>query len=86
MLLVPNHQIIVPNTIDISTSVEVINYDASDIIYIELYGDSIMCGLDPDLVDHECGCTNRNIQARVPQPPARLLEIFLPQQIGRAHV
>ena len=79
MLLVPNHQIIVPNTIDISTSVEVINYNANDIIYIELYGDSIMCGLDPDLVDDDCGCTDRNIQARVPQPPARLLEIFLPQ-------
>ena len=79
MLLVPNHHVIVPTTTDLAVETESVRHDSNDVVYIELYGDSIMCGRDPDLFDDPCGCSPRNIIGRVPQPPSRLIEIFLPQ-------
>jgi lysophospholipase L1-like esterase len=79
VLLVPNHRVIVPTTTDLAVEVNGIVHDPADRVYIELYGDSIMCGSDPDLADDPCGCNSRSIEGRVPQPPARLIETFLPQ-------
>jgi Concanavalin A-like lectin/glucanases superfamily/GDSL-like Lipase/Acylhydrolase family/Interleukin-like EMT inducer len=79
VLLVPNHHVIVPNTTDLAVETESAAHDGNDIVYIELYGDSIMCGRDPDLFDDPCGCSPRSTIGRVPQPPSRLIEIFLPQ-------
>lgn len=79
MLLVPNHRVIVPTTTDLAIEVTGVAHQLDDLVYIELYGDSIMCGSDPDLEDDPCGCSSKNIKGRVPQPPARLIETFLPQ-------
>ncbi len=79
MLLVPNHRVIVPTTTDLAIEVTGVAHQLSDLVYVELYGDSIMCGSDPDLEDDPCGCSSKNIKGRVPQPPARLIETFLPQ-------
>lgn len=81
MLLVPNHKVIVPKTYDISFTVDEIKSSVEDIIYIELFGDSIMCGRDPDLLPPQGGvCSNNDIiTGRVVQPPSDLLPLFLPQ-------
>lgn len=80
-LLVPNHHAIVPETRDIAIfSPSMVSTD-QDVFYIELFGDSIMCGKDPDLASPRCGvCSNADpISGRVPQPPGRLINFFLPQ-------
>ena len=80
-LLVPNHHVIVPNTADIAFTANTVSSGLTDTIQIELFGDSIMCGRDPDVAAPLCGvCSPGDPDiARVPEPPARLLEIFLPQ-------
>ena len=62
------------NVASISSSID-------DFIHIELFGDSIMCGRDPDSLAPRCGvCNNEDtITARVPEPPAQLLTRLLPQ-------
>jgi len=80
-LLVPNHHVIVPDTTDIAFTANVVSSGTTDTIQIELFGDSIMCGRDPDVAAPLCGVCDPidPDTARVPEPPARLLEIFLPQ-------
>lgn len=80
-LHVPNHHVIVPDVNDIAIRTTQISSTDADLIYIELFGDSILCGRDPDLPAPECGvCSNTNPTiSRVAQPPARLIEFFLPQ-------
>ena len=80
-LLVPNHHVIVPETRDLAIRTTSIQSQAQDRIYIELFGDSIMCGRDPDALDPVCGvCSNVDMtSARVAQPPGSLIEFFLPQ-------
>ena len=80
-LHVPNHHVIVPDVNDVAIKTTQILSTDDDKIYIELFGDSILCGRDPDLPAPECGvCSNTNpIVSRVAQPPASLIEFFLPQ-------
>jgi len=80
-LLVPNHHVIVPETQDLVIQTTSIQSQAQDRIYIELFGDSIICGRDPDVFDPLCGvCSNvDSVTARVAQPPGALIEFFLPQ-------
>lgn len=80
-LHVPNHHVIVPEVNDVGIRTTQILSTADDLIYIELFGDSILCGRDPDLPAPECGvCANADpISSRVAQPPGRLIEFFLPQ-------
>lgn len=72
---------IVPETHDLAIQTTSIQSQESDRIYIELFGDSIICGQDPDAVEPLCGvCSNVDaVSSRVAQPPGRLLEFFLPQ-------
>ena len=80
-LLVPNHHVIVPETQDLAIQTTSIQSQEQDRIYIELFGDSIICGRDPDVLDPLCGvCSNEDTtSARVAQPPGALIEFFLPQ-------
>lgn len=80
-LLVPNHHVIVPETQDLAIQTTSIQSQEKDRIYIELFGDSIICGRDPDVLDPLCGvCSNvDSVSARVAQPPGALIEFFLPQ-------
>jgi lysophospholipase L1-like esterase len=80
-LLVPNHHVIVPETQDLVIQTTSIQSQEQDRIYIELFGDSIMCGRDPDAMDPICGVCNSAdpSSARVAHPPGNLLELFLPQ-------
>jgi hypothetical protein len=77
VITVPNHHAIVPITRDIG--VELKPSSISQVFKIQLFGDSILCGRDPDLIDPICGCTPADLSGAVPQPPSRLLEVFLPQ-------
>ena len=80
-LLVPNHHVIVPETQDLAIQTTSIQSQEQDRIYIELFGDSIICGRDPDVLDPLCGvCSNvDSTSARVAQTPGALIEFFLPQ-------
>lgn len=80
MLIVPNHHVIVPQTKDIAFHVDEIKSTDKDIIYVELFGDSIMCGRNPDEAPPAGGvCNNNVITGRVTQPPGELISLFLPQ-------
>lgn len=80
-LLVPNHHVVVPDTKDRAIFTTSMGSTDEDIFYVELFGDSIMCGKDPDLPTPRCGvCSNADpITGRVPQPPGKLINFFLPQ-------
>ena len=79
MLIVPNHHVIVPITNDIGISAIGNSNFVAATFRVDLFGDSILCGRDPDLIDPECGCSPSDLSGAVPQPPNRLLEVFLPQ-------
>lgn len=81
MLVVPNHHAIVPITKDVGVAAIFNTSATKHTIFVDLFGDSILCGRDPDLIDPECGCSYQDLEGAVPQPPSRLLEIFLPQYI-----
>lgn len=80
-LLVPNHHVIVPDTKDRAIFTTSVGSAEEDIFYVELFGDSVMCGKDPDLPTPRCGvCSKADpIIGRVPQPPGKLINFFLPQ-------
>jgi lysophospholipase L1-like esterase len=80
MLIVHNHHVIVPQFEDLGFVANAITPNNSDTISIELFGDSIMCGRDPDRTPPAGGvCSGDYITARVPDPPDQLLAKFLPQ-------
>ncbi len=83
MIIVPNHHKIVPITRDIGAEVSSNNKWKSSDFKVQLFGDSILCGRDPDLIDPDCGCGHPSyyggLTGAVPQPPSKLLEVFLPQ-------
>ena len=80
VLVVGNQHIVVPNLEDLAFVANAVPTTASDTIHIELYGDSIMCGRNPDRDPPPGGvCSGDMITGRVPMPPAELLEAFLPQ-------
>lgn len=81
MLIVPNHHVIVPQTRDIAFQINEIKAKSSDVIYIELFGDSIVCGRDPDQIPPADGVCSVNdiVAGRVNQPPGELITILLPQ-------
>ena len=79
MLVVHNHHVIVPQFEDLAFTANAITQD-SNTIKIELFGDSIMCGRDPDRTPPPGGvCAGDFVTARVPDPPDELLHKFLPQ-------
>ncbi|CAB4221233.1 SGNH hydrolase-type esterase domain containing protein [uncultured Caudovirales phage] len=79
--LISNHLVIVPETNDIAMNTTSVSSTVRDYIHIELFGDSIMCGRDPDELVPAMGVCSKNdqITARVPEPPARLLTLLMPQ-------
>ena len=79
--LISNHIVIVPDTKDIAMNTKSVSSVADDYIHIELFGDSIMCGRDPDELVPLLGVCSKNdqITARVPEPPARLITLLMPQ-------
>lgn len=80
MLIVNNQHVIVPQITDLSLQTNTISSTQTDTIYIELFGDSIICGRNPDVSPPPGGvCNNDYVTARVPTPPAELLKIYLPQ-------
>jgi lysophospholipase L1-like esterase len=79
MLVVHNHHVIVPQFEDLAFTANAITEDIPT-IKIELFGDSIMCGRDPDRTPPPGGvCAGDFVTARVPDPPDELLHKFLPQ-------
>ena len=80
MLIVGNHHVIVPDIVDLAFVANAMMCSQSDTVHIELYGDSIICGRDPDRDPPTGGVCNGDMTTgRVPMPPAALLEEFLPQ-------
>ena len=85
MILGHNHHVIVPDTRDevarvakVYTSTE--EDLAIDIIRIDLFGDDLMFGRDPDQEPPIPGVGSLNdFTARIPTPPHELIKVFLPQ-------
>lgn len=69
-----------PQFEDLTFKANAIVRDPEDRIYVELFGDSIMCGRDPDRDPPPGGvCANDYVTGRVPDPPDQLLQLFLPE-------
>jgi lysophospholipase L1-like esterase len=80
MIVVNNHHVIVPQIEDIAITANAVPKSSLDSIKIELFGDSIMCGRDPDRTPPIAGvCSGDFVTARVPDPPDELLVKCLPQ-------
>jgi hypothetical protein len=85
MILGQNHHVIVPDTRDEVAKVSCVNSQTQaeldkDIIRIELFGDDLMFGRDPDQTPPMPGVGSLdNVTARIPTPPDELIKVFLPQ-------
>lgn len=84
MILGHNHHVIVPDTFDATARVNrVKSTDAElvkDNINIELFGDDLMYGRDPEQVplSNDVGKADR-FTAKISTPPEELIKVFLPQ-------
>lgn len=85
MILGQNHHVIVPETLDIVGKVDRVRSESSielstDTIRIDLFGDDLLFGRNPDAKAPITGVGNLdNFTARISTPPDELIKIYLPQ-------
>lgn len=85
MILVHNHHVIVPDTFDATIRSQSISDStaetlAKNTIKIDLFGDDIMFGYNPDsAIDNLSSTPGAPVTLKVPTPPEELIKVFLPQ-------